>query len=51
MKRIIAGFFLVLFLAGAVYASGDKNHGTTGSGTTSTGSSAHGTASQPRTGR
>lgn len=51
MKRIIAGLFLVLFLAGAVYAGGDKNRGTTGSGSTTTGTSAQGTASQPRTGR
>lgn len=51
MKALMLVLVAALCSATLVLASGDKNHGTTGSGTTSTGSSAQGSATQTRGGR
>ena len=42
MKRLLCIMLFLLLTAGAAFAGGDQNQGTTGTGTTSTGSSSQG---------
>jgi hypothetical protein len=51
LKKVFIAIVLILSISGTVFASGDNNHGTTGSGSTSTGSEAPGQADQSRSGR
>ncbi|MFH1776073.1 MAG: hypothetical protein ABH952_00700 [Candidatus Omnitrophota bacterium] len=51
MRKLIFSMLLILLTSSVVFASGDKNHGTTGKGTNSTGSSSQGSATQQRSGR
>ncbi len=53
VKKSIALVLVMISLvaAGATFAAGDQNQGTTGSGSTNTGSTSQGAGTQTRTGR
>jgi hypothetical protein len=51
MKRLVIVLIILTFTAGFAFASGGKNHGTTGQGTTNTGSTSQGAGTQSQTGR
>ena len=51
MKKMVIACLFLLLTSGIAFASGDENHGETGTGTTNTGSTSQGEAEQPRSGR